>query len=139
VILLDTNVVSELMRPEPSARVMGWSNARTPTALFLSAVSEAEVRRGVAILPEGRRRDALKAQVDVMIAMRFTGRIAPFDSAAAIHYADVVAPRRAARRPISEFDAQIAAIARSRGFALATRTVADFEGCGVPLIDPWSA
>ena len=137
-IVLDTNVVSELMRPAPSEAVLDWM-ARHPAArLFLSAVSEAELRMGVALLPAGRRREALREAVDAMIAEDFAGRVLPFDSAAARTCAEIASEGRAAGRPISQFDCQLAAIARARGAAMATRNVADFDGCGIAVIDPWA-
>ena len=136
-ILIDTNVVSELMRPTPARAVLDWFGAQDPSALHLSAVSEAELRRGVAILPEGRRRDALRAAVDVMVAEDFAGRVLPFDGAAAIAFAVVFAERQAVGRPISFPDCQIAAMARAHSAAVATRNVSDFEGCGVEIVNPW--
>ena len=136
-ILLDTNIVSELMRPAPSQAVMSWLAAQPAASLFISAVTEAELRYGVMLLPEGRKRAELVAAIEGMLAEDFTGRILPFDSAAALAFAGIAAGRRQAGRPISQFDAQIAAITRSRGAELATRNVADFEGCGVEIINPW--
>lgn len=136
-ILIDTNVVSELMRANPDAAVLSWFGRQDVAALYLSAVSEAELRRGVAILPEGQRRNALQAAVDAMIAEDFADRVLPFDSAAAVAFAAVFAPRRAAGRPISFPDCQIAATARAREAAVATRNVDDFEGCGIVVMDPW--
>lgn len=137
-ILLDTNVVSELMRPAPAPAVMSWLAAQPAASLFISAVTEAELRYGVTLLPEGRRRADLIAAVDGMLAEDFTGRILPFDSAAAVAYAAIAAGRRHEGKPISQFDAQIAAIAQSRGAELATRNVSDFEGCEVEVINPWT-
>lgn len=138
-IVVDTNVVSELMRPAPEPVVLDWFDAHDPAELFLSAVSEAELRTGAAILPRGRRRDRLVEAIDAMIREDFAGRVLPFDSAAARVYAEIAAGRRAAGRPISEADCQIAAIARLRSASLATRNILDFASCGVDLIDPWSA
>jgi len=136
-ILLDTNIVSELMRPAPSLEVAAWLTDQPAASLFLSAVTEAELRYGIALLPKSRRREDLKSALEAMLAEDFAGRILPFDSAAAIAYAAIVTGRREAGRPIAQFDAQIVAIAQSRGAALATRNVADFEGCGAPIINPW--
>ena len=136
-VLIDTNVISELMRPDPSPVVLAWFGRQDAMALHLSAVSEAEVRRGAAILPDGKRRDRLIAEIDGMILEDFAGRVLPFESAAAVAFAAIFADRRSAGRPISFPDCQIAAIARSHGAAIATRNVADFEGCGVEVIDPW--
>lgn len=135
--LLDTNVVSELMRPTPAPRVLDWFAGRVAGDLFLSAVSEAEMRAGAAYLPTGRRREALVAAIDAMVAEDFRERLLPFDSAAAKSYAVIAAARRAAGQPIAEADCQIAAIALARGAAVATRNVADFRGCGVEIINPW--
>ncbi len=136
-ILLDTNIVSELMRLAPSAKVTTWLAGQPAPRLFLSAVTEAELRYGVAVLPAGRRRDDLHSAVEAMLAIDFASRILPFDSAAAIAYAELVAARREAGRPIAQLDAQIAAVAKSRGGALATRNIAEFEGCGIILINPF--
>jgi predicted nucleic acid-binding protein len=138
-ILLDTNILSELMRVAPSPAVMSWLAAQPASSLFISAVTEAELRYGVLLLPEGRRRADLMAALEAMLAEDFSGRILPFDSAAALAFALIAASRRQAGKPVSQFDAQIAAIARSRGAALATRNVADFAECGVEIINPWTA
>lgn len=137
-ILIDTNVISELMRPNPAREVLAWFSAHDASGLFLSAVGEAELRRGAAILPEGKRRDLLTTQIDAMITEDFAGRILPFDSLAAIAFAAIDADRRRAGRPITFADCQIAATARAHGASLATRNVADFSDCGVEVVDPWS-
>jgi predicted nucleic acid-binding protein len=136
-ILLDTNIVSELMRPAPSQAVMSWLAAQPAASLFISAVTEAELRYGVMLLPEGRKRAELVSAIEAMLAEDFADRILPFDSAAAMAFADISSSRRQAGCPISQFDALIAAIARSRGAELATRNVADFEGSGIEVINPW--
>ena len=138
-IVLDTNVVSELMRPNPAGRVMTWVRQQVATSMYLSTVSEAELRYGVQILPPGRRRDRLRAAVEGMLRQEFTGRVLPFDRGAAQAYATIAAARRTAGRSINHADCQIAAIARSAGAAVATRDVAGFEGCGIDVIDPWAA
>jgi hypothetical protein len=138
-ILLDTNVISELMRAEPAQVVLDWFGQQDAAALFLSAITEAELRTGIAILPEGPRRDRLQIALEAMIAQDFQTRILPFDSAAARAYADIAAARRATGRLIAEADCQIAAIARAMGAPVATRNVRDFDGCGVTLINPWGA
>jgi len=137
-ILLDTNVISELMRPSPAPAVERWVGDQLAASLFISAITEAELRYGLALLPDGHRRRQLAVQAEAMLATDFAGRILPFDSAAAAAYADIAATRRFAGRPISQADAQIAAISRSRGASLATRNVADFVDCGVEIIDPWN-
>ena len=137
-IVLDTNVVSELMRPSPAPTVEQWVATRPAASLFFSAVGEAELRYGVAILAAGRRRAALASAIEAMLREDFAGRVLPFDSAAARTYAEIAASRRATGRPVAQADAQIAAIARSRGMALATRNVRDFENMGIELLDPWA-
>ena len=138
-IVLDTNVVSELMRPDPSSHVVDWVARQAVPRLYLSTISEAELRYGVEILPAGERRTRLLDEVEGMLSEDFAGRILPFDSAAAHAYAVIAAARRAAGRPINHADCQIAAIARCRGASVATRDVADFEGSGIDVIDPWAA
>lgn len=136
-IVLDTNVLSETLRPTPSAGVMAWLRSEPAAALFTTTITEAELLYGVALLPPGRRRQLLTAVVEQIFAEDLAGRILPFDSAAARDYADIAAARRRSGRPISEADAQIAAITRSRGAALATRNARDFAGCELRVIDPW--
>ncbi len=138
-VLLDTNVVSETIRQTVDARVAHWLIRRPKESLFLCAITEAELRLGIAILPLGRRRDALAQLIEGILTDDFAGRILPFDSRAAIDYAAISAARRQAGRPISIADAQIAAIARAHGAEVATRNVADFEGCGVAVVNPWEA
>ena len=137
-ILLDTHVISELMRTEPAQIVLDWFGQHDAADLFISAVTEAELRTGVAILPEGQRRDRLQLAIDAMIEQDFQGRILPFDSPAAKAYAEIAAQRRASGRPIADADCQIAAIARAANAPVATRNVKDFDGCGIRLIDPWN-
>ena len=137
-ILLNTNILSELMRPAPEKGVEQWLTDQPDASVFISAITEAELRYGVALLPTGKRRSTLAAVIEDMLGEDFTGRILPFDSAAAVAFAEIAANRRQAGRPIAQADAQIAAIARSRGAALATRNVPDFEGCGIELVNPWT-
>jgi len=139
VIVLDTNVISELMRPVPEPAVEIWVGAQTAAGLFISAITEAELRYGLALLPDGRRRERLLAQLEAMLAEDFAGRILPFDSAAAGTYAAIAAARRQTGRPISQADAQIAAIAASRGAAIATRNVSDFIECRIAVLNPWES
>jgi hypothetical protein len=135
--LLDTNVLSELLRAAPDPAVVAWVVAQPGESLFVTSVTEAEMRLGVRLLPAGKRQQALEVAVAAMFAEDFAGSIRPFDTAAVPGYVDIVWKRRAAGRPISQFDAQIAAIALCHGDKLATRNVSDFEGCGLSLIDPW--
>lgn len=138
-ILLDTNVISELMRAKPAQIVLDWFGQHEAADLFISAITEAELRTGVAILPDGQRRDRLQLAIDAMIDQDFQTRVLPFDSSAARSYAEIAAARRAKGKPIMDADCQIAAIARACGAAIATRNVKDFEGSGISVIDPWDA
>jgi predicted nucleic acid-binding protein len=137
VIILDTNVLSELMRSQPAAAVFAWVAAQKRAGLYTTSVNKAEILYGIAALPEGRRRAALATAAEAMFIDDFAGRVVPFDEEAAVHYAEIVAARRREGRPIEAFDAQIAATARVAGADLATRDVADFAGCGLTLLDPW--
>ncbi|MGH7098200.1 MAG: type II toxin-antitoxin system VapC family toxin [Stellaceae bacterium] len=136
-IVLDTNVVSEALRPTPSAKVLAWMRSEPLAALFTTSITEAELLYGVVLLPDGLRRRSLEAAIMQILATQFRGRILPFDSAAAREFAGIAAARRRAGRPLAEADGRIAAIARSRGASLATRNVGDFAGCGLNVIDPW--
>ena len=135
-IVLDTNVVSELMRGAPDPAVREWV-LRTPD-LTTTAVTLAEIRYGIARLTAGRRRDLLGDAAEQIFAA-FRDQVLPFDAAAALEYDRVVVQRDVVGRPIDGFDAQIAAICRSRGAELATRNLRDFDGAGVAVLDPWSA
>ena len=137
-VVLDTNVVSELMLESPRTEVLVWIDDQLSRDLFVTAVTEAEVRTGIAILPQGARRRGLADIEDKTLGDLFDGRVLPFDSNAARAYADIAAARRATGRPISQSDCQIAAIARSHGMAVATRNVDDFIETGVEVIDPWA-
>ncbi len=138
-IVVDTNVVSELMLPSPADAVIEWASAQEAHTLYFTTISEAELRYGVAILPIGRRREQLLAAVEGMLREDFAGRVIPFDRQAARAYAEIASTRRAAGRPIHYADCQIAAIARAVGASVATRNVRDFEGCGIDVINPWDA
>lgn len=135
--LLDTNVLSELLRSAPDPAVVAWVIEQPAESLFVTSVTEAEMRLGVRLLPAGRRRRSLESALAAMFLEDFEARIRPFDTAAVPDYVEIVSKRLAAGRPISQFDAQIAAIALSHGDKLATRNVSDFEGCGLSLFDPW--
>lgn len=135
--LLDTNVLSELLRAAPNPAVLAWVIAQPAESLFVTTVTEAEMRLGVRLLPAGKRRQSLETALAAMFTEDFAGRIRPFDTAAVPGYVEVVSTRRAAGHPISQFDAQIAAIALCHSDHLATRNVSDFEGCGLSLVDPW--
>ena len=135
--LVDTNLVSELIQAIPNPRVLDWFNTMDNNQIFFSSVGEAELRRGAAILPIGIRRDLLVAAIDATISEDFAGRVLPFDSAAAVFFAEIFAKRRADGRPIGFPDCQIAAIAKSRELQLVTRNVRDFTGIGIHLVNPW--
>lgn len=137
-ILLDTNVISELTRPAPNPSVISWLDAQITEDVYITAVTEAELRFGVAILPAGRRRERLESEVENMLREDFERRILPFDSDAARLHAEIAASRRAMGKPISYADCQLAAIARCHGAAVATRNFGDFEHCGIDVINPWS-
>ena len=137
-IVLDTNVLSEVLRPAPSERVLAWLGRQPRAALFTTTVTRGELFYGVRLLPEGQRKTALLEAVRGLFDTDLAGQVLSFDSDAADAYADIAAARRAAGRPISQFDAMIAAIARSRGASLATRNLKDFTDTGVEVIDPWN-
>lgn len=136
-ILLDTNVVSELMRSSPDPVVETWVTEHSVEELFFSAIGEAELRYGVAVMPAGRRRDRLASEIEAMLREDFEGRVLPFDSEAARASAELASARRVTGRPAPLVDCQIAAIAKSRDMAVATRNVRDFTDLGVDVIDPW--
>lgn len=138
-IILDTNVLSELMRPVPSTEVVDWFAGRPASGLFTTAVAQAEILFGLELMPKGKRRAGLGSAVEAMFEEDFAGRILSFDTDAARMYAVIAASRRRLGRPMLEPDCQIAAIARSRGAILATRNTKDFEYCGISLLNPWKA
>ena len=138
-ILLDTNVVSELMRTSPNPAVEAWSSDQHVEDLFFSAVGESELRYGAAIMPAGRRREKLVSDIETMLQAAFENRILPFDSMAARGYAVIAAKRRFAGRAVAPADCQIAAIAQARGMAVATRNVRHFEDMGIDVFNPWDA
>ena len=137
-IVLDTNVVSELMRPRPDGAVVAWVDEQRSADLWLSAVTLGELLYGIGRLPDGRRKADLASQLEAMVADDLDHRIAAFDATAAAHYADLVVVRERAGRPISMADAQIAAICRSHGASLATRNVDDFGNIDLKIINPWT-
>jgi toxin FitB len=137
-IILDTNVVSELMRPEPDIRVRQWVGGRRADELGTTAITIAEIRHGIERLPDGRRRESLlSAATDLFSA--FGDLVQPFDAPAAAWFGPIMVRRASLGLPMEGFDAQIAAICRTRGAALATRNVKDFRETGIEIIDPWSA
>ncbi|MBA2322296.1 MAG: type II toxin-antitoxin system VapC family toxin [Deltaproteobacteria bacterium] len=136
-ILLDTNVISELMRASPSPRVAAWVGHRPAASLYTTAITQAEILHGIALLPAGRRRAAIEDAAAAVFEHDFSGRVLPFGGDAARGYARVAGERARLGRPISHFDAQIAGIATAVGAMLATRNTRDFELCGLSVVDPW--
>jgi len=137
VIILDTNVLSELMRAKPHARVTAWLKSVAASDAYTTSMCESEIFYGVELLPAGKRRAELEATAIALFEIDFAGRVLAFDSAAARAFGEVAAGRRQAGRPIGELDAQIAAIARTHSATLATRDVRDFAGCGIAVVSPW--
>ncbi len=138
-VILDTNVISEFSGTRPHLGVVEWVNSLTHSEGYVTAVTEAELRYGIGILPAGQRRESLLNRVEKTLERFFAGRILPFDSRAARSYAAIASARRGAGKPLTFADGQIAAIAHSVGAAVATRNAHDFEGCGIRVINPWSA
>ncbi len=138
-VLLDTHVVSELMRKVPDSAVAVWAAGRPLEDPFFSAVGEAELRYGAAVLPAGRGRETLVSDIERILSEAFGNRMLPFDSGTASAYADIAAMRCSAGRPVTTADCQIAAIARSRRMATATGNVGDFEDADIEVVDPWAA
>ena len=136
-IVLDTNVVSEPLRPAPAPQVVAWLDDQDVVDLHLTTISLAEIRYGIAALPEGRRRSQLSEQFEQRFLPLFAGRILSFDDAASLEFATLQSAARRAGRPLPLADGLIAAIVRTRGFALATRNVRDFETAGIALVNPW--
>jgi toxin FitB len=135
--LLDTNVLSAVMTAQPPPRVAAWMSGQPPSLLYTAAVCQAEILAGLAIMPEGRRRLDLEAAARAMFLEDFEGRVLVFDTAAAEAYAEIFAVRRRAGRPVATLDLMIAAIARCHGASVVTRNVADFDGCGIAVVNPW--
>lgn len=136
-LMLDTNVLSAMMSAEPVRKVADWLLDQPSEELFTAAVCQAEILSGIAILPNGRRRADLEEAARAMFADDFQGRVLPFDAEAAAVYAEVFAARRTAGRPAGTIDLMLSAIARVRGASVVTRNVADFEGVGLTIINPW--
>ncbi|KAB2900594.1 MAG: type II toxin-antitoxin system VapC family toxin [Dokdonella sp.] len=136
-IVLDTNVISEVFKPAPDPRLLAWAHRQDDAQVVTTAITRGELLYGLNIMAQGKRRDLLMAGLRHVFDVRFANRVLPFDDSAADVYALILAERRRMGRPIGVADAMIAGIARSRGARLATRNVRDFEGCGIALIDPW--
>nr|WP_299240685.1 type II toxin-antitoxin system VapC family toxin [uncultured Halomonas sp.] len=136
-IVLDTNILSELMRPKPESRVVNWLDVQDPISVAISAITVAEVLYGIERLPDGRRKRGFTAMAAAMFEEDFAGLILPFDGEAAVYYAEQVAASEKAGRGVHMADAQIAAICLQHQATLATRNVKDFENLGVNIINPW--
>jgi predicted nucleic acid-binding protein len=135
--VLDTNVLSELMNPAGSEAVLAWADAVDGQSLFTTAVNQAEILYGLAVMAKGRRRSERLSWAASMFSEDFRGRILPFEEHAAAHFAEIAAGRRQAGRRIEPVDAQIAAIVRAHGMTIVTRDAGDFSDCGIDIINPW--
>jgi len=137
VIVLDTNVVSELVRPSPNRSVVDWVDEHDSSELVITALTAAELRAGVALLPEGRWKDELGMRIESLLVETFAGYVLAFDVGSSAYYAEVLAVRTRGGRPITTFDAQIAAVCRQYDSVLATRNTTDFTDTGIQLVNPW--
>lgn len=137
-IVLDTNVLSEALRPSPDTSVLEWFAKQPRASLFTTTVTRGEILYGIRLLSDGKRRRALWDAAVKIFSDDFAGQVLSFDNDAADTYAEIAASRRSAGKPISQFDAMIVAMARSRGASLATRNVKDFDDCGVDVVNPWT-
>ena len=138
-IVLDTNVISELMRAKPHPAVLAWVSAQARATLYTTSINQTEILYGIAMLPTGRRRTALAAAAEAMFAEDLAGRVLPYDGAGAARYAEIVVARRRIGNPIEAFDALIAATALTAGASVGTRDIGGFDECGLTLIDPWAS
>jgi toxin FitB len=138
-IVLDTNVLSEALKPSPDGSVLRWLAAQDADLVFTTAINQAEILYGVEMLPAGKRRTRLYGAVEQLFADEFAGRVLPFDVESALIYPKIVAGRERRGRPISQFDAVIASVCLSRSATIATRNTSDFEDCGLAIINPWDA
>lgn len=138
-IILDTNIISEMMKAHPEARVIQWMDQQKSTQLFISTITVAEITYGLCALPDGKRRTQLERAFNKTIQLAFAGRFLSFDFTAAGWYGKIMAARKISGRPLSVPDGQIAAIACAQGFALATRNGRDFIDCGLEIINPFDS
>jgi predicted nucleic acid-binding protein len=137
-IILDTNIVSEFMTSPPASQVLNWLNDQDVTSLYLSTITIAEIGYGLRAMPQGKRRQLLSERFEQFIDAAFTQRILSFDEGAARIYGEIMCQRKEMGRPMSNLDGQIAAIARSGGFCVATRNIKDFEQCQIELVNPFN-
>ncbi len=138
-IVLDTNIVSEPLKPKPDPEVLAWLDRQAPETLYLTTISLAELSAGVEVLPVGKRRAALQQAVGAQVLSLFQGRVLRFDHEAALAFGRIAAKAQAAGNPIDFADCAIAAIATTHRFILATRNARDFKGTGVELLNPWTS
>jgi toxin FitB len=138
-LILDTNVLSEILRPAPSSGVIDWLESQSRSQLFTTTITQAEILYGVALLPKGARRDKLAVATRAIFDEDFDEKVLTFDSRAADFYATIAALRKSSGKPISQLDAMIAGIARAHRARLVTRNGRDFADCGIEIIDPWDA
>jgi len=138
VIVVDTNVISELLRPKPHPFVKRWADTTHPSQLYTTSISHGELLSGIALMPEGRRRNELAETLARLFHAAFASRILPYDSSAALHYARIIAQRTALGRPIAQADAQIAAICLTHKATIATRDARGFERLGLDVVNPWA-
>lgn len=138
-IVLDTNVLSEILRPAPDDRPLSWIAAQPRSVLFTTTVTRAELLYGAQLLPTGHRQTALLTAIRQIFSLDMAGQVLGFDNDAADHYAEIASVRKNSGKPVSQFDAMIAAMTKSRGARLATRNVKDFEDCGIEIINPWNS
>jgi toxin FitB len=136
-ILIDTNVISELWKAEPNPGVLAWVDAQTVETLYLSAITVAELRFGLATMPEGKRRTIYQEQLENEVLPTFTGRVLPFDLGASKAYADLMARAKAEGKAIGKADGYIAATASACGFMVAIRDISPFEAAGLKIVNPW--
>lgn len=138
-IVLDTNVISELIQPMGSGIIRKWLTSQNGASLYTTSITQSEILYGIQILPEGQRRQKLLDGALIVFEHELTERILAFDQKAAQLYSQIAATRKQIGRPISQFDAQIAAICRVHQATLATRNIRDFWDCGIELVNPWEA
>jgi predicted nucleic acid-binding protein len=136
--ILDTNILSAMMTPQPVPQVRGWMGAQDRNLFFTTSISQAEILSGLAIMADGRRRRDLHALATALFADDFDGRVLAFDAPAAVAYAEILSSRRQAGRPAAALDLMIASVARCHGASVVTRDTSGFAGCGVTVIDPWA-
>jgi toxin FitB len=137
-VIVDTNVISELMRNQPHPSVLQWMDSQLVLDLYSTAITAAELRAGVAVMPSGKKRVELAQKMRQLFDEEFRNRILPFDNTCATHFAEVIAQRQEIGRPISDTDAMIAAICLAHDAAICTRDVGGFEFCSVNIINPWA-